>query len=81
MKKLQLLILLLFATMIVNAQSVSYEHFALNLKAYDLDTTATALVLQEFGNTSLYSGTVQPMLFDYHVKIKIFNKNLSNICV
>lgn len=45
----------------------------LDLKKYATDTTANAVVLREFGTARISSGSRTPLIFDYHVRIKIFN--------
>lgn len=45
----------------------------LQMKRYDKDTTASAVVLNEFGTASISSGDRTPLVFEYHVKIKILN--------
>ncbi|WP_069659549.1 DUF3857 domain-containing protein [Arcticibacter eurypsychrophilus] len=56
----------------------------LNMKVYSKDTSANAVVLQEFGNTRISSGDGTPLMFEYHVRIKIFNAsgfNQGNIVI
>ena len=48
----------------------SSEEF--NLKKYDRDTSANAVVLREFG-TAYLSSHDSELIFEYHVRIKIFN--------
>ncbi len=47
----------------------------LNMKKYDRDTAAGAVVLQEFGEASIDNGDGYHLIFKYHVRIKILNKN------
>lgn len=49
--------------------NVTYEE--LNLKTYARDTTAAALVLDEFGEAYIDNGGENNLLLEYHVKIKI----------
>jgi len=79
MKKslLTLLILLAFAQA-ATCQDFSYGHIApaeLNMKKYDKDTSAHAVVLQEFGRSKfdVVTGEDTRLIFEYHVKIKIFD--------
>lgn len=46
----------------------------LEMKAYPRDSSAVAVVLNEFGQASFDSGNDHNLLFDYHVKIKILKK-------
>jgi hypothetical protein len=46
----------------------------LELKSYQKDTSAAALVLNEFGKAYFENGGDYNLIFDYHVKIKIFKK-------
>ncbi len=43
-----------------------------NLKRYDKDTSANAVVLREFG-TAYLSSSDSELIFEYHVRTKIFN--------
>jgi len=45
----------------------------LDMKNYSADTTANAVVLREFGTARISSEPRTPLIFDYHVRIKIFN--------
>src|SRR5690606_35017357 len=45
----------------------------LEMKNYDKDTTASAVVLNEFGTAYISSGERIPLIFEHHVKIKILN--------
>lgn len=45
----------------------------LDQKQYAADATANAVVLREFGTARISSGSRTPLIFDYHVRIKIFN--------
>ena len=43
----------------------------LDLKQYDADTAAVALVLQEFGEAYFDNDNDHNLIFEYHVRIKI----------
>ncbi|RYE29547.1 MAG: DUF3857 domain-containing protein, partial [Sphingobacteriaceae bacterium] len=45
----------------------------LNMKTYSKDSAANAVVLQEFGTAEISNRDHSPLVFQYHVKIKIFN--------
>jgi hypothetical protein len=45
----------------------------LQMKTYAKDTTANAVVLQEFGESYIDNGNDNNLLHEYHVKIKILN--------
>jgi hypothetical protein len=47
----------------------------LNLKSYDRDSSTAALVLNEFGKSYFDNGGEYNLIFEYHVKIKIFKKD------
>jgi len=49
--------------------SVTYDD--LNLKVYPKDTTASALILDEFGEAYIDNDGANNLLLEYHVKIKI----------
>ncbi|MCD8739963.1 DUF3857 domain-containing protein [Mucilaginibacter roseus] len=60
----------------VNAQDFDYGKFSydeLNSKSYKNDTSAHAVVLQEYGNARIGDADRITLEFDYHVKIKIFD--------
>ncbi|MDF3078327.1 MAG: hypothetical protein K0S09_2216 [Sphingobacteriaceae bacterium] len=46
----------------------------LQLSSYSKDTTANAVVLKEFGTAAISSEAPFPLIFEHHVRIKIFNK-------
>lgn len=76
MKKLLLVYLLLFAGINVFAQDFEFGKFSneeLNLKTYDKDSAANAVVLKEFGTAQISNRDNSPLVFEYHVKIKILN--------
>ena len=61
--------------MLLNAQDFTFgkptpQEF--NLKQYDKDTTANAVVLKEYGNAYISNNDLN-LIFEYHVRIKIFN--------
>lgn len=64
------------------AQDFDYGKFSydeLNSKSYKNDTSAHAVVLQEYGNARIGDADRITLEFDYHVKIKIFDaKGYSN---
>ena len=45
----------------------------LDIKMYDKDTSAVAVVLNEFGEAYIDNGDNNNLLFEYHTKIKILN--------
>lgn len=47
----------------------------LNLKSYALDSSAVAVVLNEYGKAYFDNGNDYNLMFEYHVKIKIFKKD------
>src|SRR5687768_8038631 len=47
----------------------------LNMKVYERDTTAPAVVLNEFGEAYIDEGGNFNLLFKYHAKIKILKKS------
>jgi len=50
-----------------------YSTAELTMKKYDKDTSAHAVVLQEFGKGWVSSADDMPLVFEYHVKIKILD--------
>jgi len=77
-KPLLLSLLLVISPIILFAQDFEYGQFDLNeinMAKYDKDTSAHAVVLKEFGKTWLSSGDQTPLVYEYHTKIKIFDKN------
>jgi hypothetical protein len=74
------LLLLLFCSLVVCPAAMAgdfpYGNFSLTelqLKHYEKDKTAHAVVLQEFGKTWVSTGDGLPLIHEYHVKIKIFD--------
>jgi len=56
-----------------------YDQNAFNMVRYDKDTTAHALVLKELGRAWIASnGNTTTLMFEYHVKIKLFNSKAFN---
>ncbi|WP_407427824.1 DUF3857 domain-containing protein [Arcticibacter sp.] len=73
-----LLGVLLFLASFLTVYAQDFEFAQLNpeeldLKKYAADTTANAVVLREFGTARISNGFRTPLIFDYHVRIKIFN--------
>ncbi|MEO6148525.1 MAG: DUF3857 domain-containing protein [Mucilaginibacter sp.] len=77
MNKILLLLTISFScTCTVFAQDFSFGAFKLedmDLKSYKNDTSAHAVVLNEFGNAFVSTQDGLPIVFEYHVKIKIFD--------
>ena len=78
MKKTLLLLFLALSTLIVNAQDFEYGKYdekAMDMKKYDKDTSAHAVVLQEYGSSrvNVFANDEIKLTFEYHVKIKIFD--------
>jgi hypothetical protein len=79
MKKTLLILLILFSiTKAALAQDFPYGSVSpedLNMKKYGKDTSAHAVVLQEYGNSRINVGNDDDikLMFEYHVKIKIFD--------
>src|SRR5687768_1606421 len=46
----------------------------LNIGTYEKDTSATALILDEFGEAYFDNSNDHNLLFEYHTKIKILKK-------
>jgi hypothetical protein len=83
-KTLFILFALSTFTKLAIAQDFPYDAVTngeVEMKKYDKDTSAHAVVLREFGKTSigLVTGENIKLTFEYHVKIKIIdNKGLDN---
>jgi hypothetical protein len=72
------LFLALFIPFSTAGQDFPYGAVALNdltLKRYDKDTSASAVVLKEFGEAWIDDGDGYHLLFKRHVRIKILTKN------
>ena len=55
-------------------QFADYDQKALDVAHYDKDPTAHALILKEFGRAWITSnGNTETLIFEYHVKIKLFD--------
>lgn len=75
--KRYLLIYLLFL-IVINASAQDFEfgkisQNELDMKVYSKDSAASAVVLKEFGTAQISSREKTPLVFEYHVRIKIFN--------
>lgn len=80
MKKFYTLILLAFLAFNSYAQNFNYGalYDDFNFDRNTIDSSANAVVLKEYGTTSFYVDDLQGRLVlvhEYHVKIKIFNKD------
>lgn len=82
MKRLLLLVLLVLTFQsVLKAQDFPYGQFSLdeiNMARYDKDTSAHAVILKEFGKTWLSEGENNPLVHEYHVKIKLFDEQAFN---
>lgn len=81
MKRFSIILSITLCSIHLFAQDFEYGKFTgedLNLKNTVLDSNANAIVIREFGTSAmrLDEGMQQMVIdFDYHIKIKIFNKN------
>ena len=78
MKKNLLLLVIVLMSTYVRAQNFAYGQFnidELNMQKYDKDTSAHAVVLNEFGDAriALNGNHEFRLIFTYHIKIKIFD--------
>lgn len=79
MKKFLLILMTVMSSRYVAAQPEEFP-FAkptpaeLDLKKYDRDTTANAVVLREYGTAYISTNVDLHLVFEYHVRIKIFNE-------
>jgi hypothetical protein len=76
MRKLLLLIITTLFAFAAHAQDFpegKYDNEEMQLKKYDKDTSAHAVVISEFGKAWISSADKMPLIFEYHVKIKIFD--------
>ncbi len=58
------------------AQDFKYGEYntnEMNMTKYDKDTSAHAVVLKEFGKAYISSTDGMPLIYEYHVKVKIFD--------
>jgi hypothetical protein len=74
----------LFVSIILNAQDNSFPfgqvtYRDLNMKMYDKDTSAIAVVLAEFGEAYIENGNDFNLIFEYHTRIKILKKSGLNL--
>src|SRR5688500_12541009 len=53
--------------------STTYKELA--IKTYDPDTSAAALILQEFGHSTVESANNNNLVYTYYVKMKILKKS------
>jgi hypothetical protein len=77
-RPLLVLLLLTFSTLLASAQDFPYGSVTteeMNMKNYANDTSAHAVVLKEFGKSSIIvaSDDSWKQVYEYHVKIKIFD--------
>ncbi len=77
-KTLLILIIALFTFTLASAQDFPYGNITtqeMNMKSYPNDTSAHGVVLQEFGKSSINIGSDDNIkqIYEYHVKIKIFD--------
>ncbi|ASU34456.1 DUF3857 domain-containing protein [Mucilaginibacter xinganensis] len=77
-KPLLITLILIFSCCILSAQDFPYGTISIqemNMKNYAKDTSAHAVVLQEFGKSSINIGSDDhiKLMYEYHVKIKIFD--------
>ncbi|MCD9018571.1 DUF3857 domain-containing protein [Parachryseolinea silvisoli] len=82
-----LALMLVYTGLAATAQDHGFEYGKttyreLDMKRYEKDTTAEAVVLQEFGEAYMDNGNDYNLLLEYHVRIKILKKSgirLANI--
>lgn len=73
-----LLLTFLSGVLFVEAQDFAYGTVSLSditMKRYEPDTSAGAVVLKEFGEAYIENGDNYNLVFKFHVRIKILNKN------
>ncbi|MGM9475618.1 transglutaminase domain-containing protein [Pedobacter sp. GSP4] len=80
MKNTLILVLLLFLSLTTKAQNFNYGAITFDDYEFDrktIDSNANAVVLKEFGTASIQrddnTGSLE-LIFEHHVKIKIYNK-------
>lgn len=81
MKKLLLVITTVLLALTTHAQNfpeTQYIDSEMQLTKYDKDTSAHAVVLKEFGKAWISSNDNMPLIYEYHVKIKIFDSKAFN---
>lgn len=74
------LTVLLFSLSLISASAQDFQFGAiplndLRMTVYPADTSADAVVLQEFGQASISNGDNYNLIFRYHARIKILNRN------
>src|ERR1700753_1412107 len=79
MKKTLLFFVFAVASLQVLAQDFPYgetDGKALDMKRYDKDTSAHAVVLNEYGTSKIIldNDDYSKVIFEYHTKIKVFDK-------
>lgn len=81
MNKLNIIIILFFSGIysIALGQTHGFEfgkvsYAELDMKAYDRDTSAVAVILDEFGDAYVDLDALNKIIFKYHVKIKILKE-------
>ncbi|WP_461452048.1 DUF3857 domain-containing protein [Mucilaginibacter sp.] len=80
MKKTLLLLIFTLITAVSKAQDFTYGTFKqedINMKSYALDTSAHAVVLNEYGNSLINETNDEyiKLIYTYHIKIKIFDNS------
>jgi hypothetical protein len=76
MKKLLYLVFILLSFKQLAAQDFEYAKVSpaeMDMKKYDKDTSAHAVVLREFGKAWVSSADGIPLIFEHHIKIKILD--------
>jgi len=76
MNKLLLLILAFISSISVYGQDFPFgeiDRDALAMQRYPSDTNAAAVVLKEFGTARISNEGGNTLIFEYHVRIKVFN--------
>lgn len=79
MHRFLIVTLLLFVTLSAYSQEKGFEfgkitHKELQMTQYDRDSSAVAVVLNEFGNAAIETNEYQ-LVFEHHIKIKILKKD------
>ena len=76
MNKLLLLVLVFLGSTSLYAQDFPFgevDRDALSMKRYSPDTNAAAVVIKEFGTARISNEGGNTLIFEYHVRIKVFN--------